>query len=157
LGTLQCFFLPVAIGFSEMNARHKSKTIATALSALVGMLGLHRFYLFGCKDVAGWIYLAASLVYLNIAVHFWSGPSLATRVACLFPLTAFIAAVEALVIGLTEDTKWDQRHNACSLGQSRSGWPLIIVLVLTMATGFTALVASLARATDLLYTGGAFG
>jgi hypothetical protein len=140
-----------------MNARHKNKTIASAMSALVGMLGFHRFYLFGCKDVAGWIYLAASLAYLNIVVYFWSDPSLATRVACLFPLTTFIGAVEALVIGLTEDTKWDRQHNPCSHRQSRSSWPLIIVLVLTMATGFTPLIASLARATDLLYTGGAFG
>lgn len=140
-----------------MKKSHKSKTIASVLSALIGMLGIHRFYLFGRNDVGAWIYLAASLVYLNIAVYSWSDPSLAMRVACLFPLGAFIAAVEALVIGLTDDAKWDQRHNAQSMTQSRSGWPLIVVLVLAMATAFTALVASLARATDLLYTGGAFG
>ncbi len=157
LFTLQCFSLSVAIKLFKMNARHKSKTIATVLSALAGMLGLHRFYLFGRNDVVGWMYLGASLVYLNIVAYSWPDPSLATRIACLFPLTAFIAAVEALVIRLTEDTKWNRQHNSHSLVESRSGWTLIIVLVLTMATAFTALVASLARAPDLLYTGGAFG
>ena len=83
--------------------------------------------------------------------------SVAAGVAALFPIPMFAAAIEALVIGLTDDGKWDGQHNRNSLERSRSGWPLAVLLVLTLGIAFTGLVACMARATDLLHTGGSFG
>jgi TM2 domain-containing membrane protein YozV len=112
---------------------HKNKTLATLLAALFGGLGAHRFYLYGKKDGWAWVHLA------------------------LFPLSVFPAFIEALVIGLTPDEKWDAIHNSHSGRQSSSGWPLALVLVLTFGGGAIATIAAIARAFDLLYTGGAYG
>jgi len=117
----------------SMIQAHKNKTVATLLAAVLGGLGAHRFYLHGKKDIAAWIHPA------------------------LLPLAVYAGFVEALVIGLTPDEKWDALHNARSGRQSDSGWPLIILLVLTTAFGAIAVIATIARAFDLLYTGGAYG
>ena len=116
-----------------MNTSHKNKTLATLLAFLFGGLGFHRFYLHGKKDIWAWVHLA------------------------LFPLSIFAGFIEALVIGLTPDEKWDVQHNSHSGKQSASRWPLAVLLVLTTAVGATALIATLARTFDLLYTGGAYG
>lgn len=112
---------------------HKNKTLATFLSAVFGGLGIHRFYLYGKKDVWAWVHVL------------------------LFPFSVFAGFLEALIIGLTPDEKWDALHNRDSGRQSSSGWPLALLLVLTFAGGATALIAAIARAFDLLFTGGAYG
>jgi TM2 domain-containing membrane protein YozV len=112
---------------------HKNKTLATFFAAVFGSLGVHRFYLYGKKDIWAWVYVL------------------------LFPLSVFAGFVEALVIGLTPDDKWDGKHNHGSAQHSESGWPLALLLVLTFGGGAIALIAAIARAFDLLFTGGAYG
>lgn len=116
-----------------MTTPHKNKTFATLLSFVLGGLGLHRFYLYGKKDKWGWFHVI------------------------LLPFSIYAGFIEALVIGLTPDHKWDDLHNADSDQQSDSGWPLAILLVLTTGIGAIVVIASLARIFDLLYTGGAYG
>ncbi|HZW19797.1 NINE protein [Noviherbaspirillum sp.] len=116
-----------------MTASHKNKTLATFLAAIFGGLGFHRFYLYGKKDVWAWAHVA------------------------LFPLSVFAGFIEALVIGLTPDEKWDDAHNQASGRKSASGWPLAVLLVLTFAGGAVAVIAAIARTFDLLFTGGAYG
>ncbi|HEY8609119.1 MAG TPA: NINE protein [Noviherbaspirillum sp.] len=116
-----------------MTTAHKNKTLATLLAAVLGGLGAHRFYLHGKKDVWAWVHLA------------------------LFPLSVFAGFLEALIIGLTPDDKWDARHNEDSGRRSASGWPVVLLVVLTFGVGATALIAALARTFDLLFTGGAYG
>ncbi|HEX2605360.1 MAG TPA: TM2 domain-containing protein [Oxalicibacterium sp.] len=116
-----------------MAAKHKNKTVATLLAALLGGFGAHRFYLFGKKDVGAWVYLF------------------------LFPLSIFAGFLAALIIGLTPDAKWDARFNPASGQTSHSGWPVILIVVLTFALGSTAIIASIARLLDLYLTGGAYG
>jgi hypothetical protein len=72
-------------------------------------------------------------------------------------LSALAAVVEALVLGLTPDDKWDARHNPASGRRSSSTWPLALLLVLTTGVGAMAVIAVIARTFDLLYTGGAYG
>ena len=67
------------------------------------------------------------------------------------------AFIEALVIGLTPDEKWDDAHNKDSGRKSDSGWILVVLLVLTFGGGAIAIIAAIARAFDLLFTGGAYG
>lgn len=116
-----------------MTVSHKNKTLATLLAFLFGGLGAHRFYLYGKKDFWAWVHVAT------------------------FPLSVFAGFIEALVIGLTLDDKWDVQHNAGSSKQSRSGWPLAVLLVLTTGVGAVAIVFTLARTFDLLFTGGSYG
>jgi TM2 domain-containing membrane protein YozV len=116
-----------------MTAKHKNKTLATLFAFVLGGLGAHRFYLYGKKDTWAWVHLF------------------------LFPLSVYAGFIEALVIGLTPDDKWDAAHNRNSGQQSESGWPLAILLVLTVGLGAIAVIATMARIVDYLYTGGAYG
>jgi hypothetical protein len=116
-----------------MDYTHKNKTVATLLAALLGGLGAHRFYLYGKKDIGAWVYLF------------------------LFPLSVFAGFLAALIIGLTPDAKWDTRFNPHSGQSSHSGWPVILLVILTFALGSTLFIAALARLLDLYLTGGAYG
>lgn len=113
--------------------KHKNKTVATLLSTLLGGIGAHRFYLYGKADFWAWIHVAT------------------------FPLSIFAGFIGALVIGLTPDAKWDAQHNAHSGRHSQSGWPVVLVVVVTFALGSTAVIATIARGFDLYLTGGAYG
>jgi TM2 domain-containing membrane protein YozV len=140
-----------------MTAHHKDKTTATLIAVLLGGTGLHRFYLFGKNSIGGWAYIFASAIYCGIVAVQLLQDTIGTSVLVLFPLPVYIAFIEALAMGVTEDNKWDARYNVHSGRQSRSRWPLAVLLVCSFAAGIVALITSMARATDLLYTGGAFG
>lgn len=138
-----------------MTTRHKNKTFTTFLGMLFGGVGLHRFYLHGAGDRWGLLH-AASLALSGILTGLWfDQPLLFTA----FPLVMSILAgfIEALVLGLTPDEKWDQLHNPQSGKQSHSGAWLALLLVLTTGLGAVALIAVMARTLDLLFTGGAYG
>jgi hypothetical protein len=136
-------------------SNHKNKTLATALAFLLGGLGVHRFYLRGSVDRLGLLHVcslpAAGLVYGagHAPNPFWT--LLPVFISCI------AGFIEALAIGLTPDEKWDAKFNPASGRQSHSHWVLAVLLVLTMLVGATAVIATLSRLFDLLYTGGAYG
>jgi hypothetical protein len=145
-------------GFSFNNrsmSQHKNKTFATALAFLLGGLGAHRFYLKGSVDRLGLLHLcslpAAGLVYgLGHAPNpFW--------VMLPLILSWLVGFGEALILGLTPDEKWDARYNRNSGRRSASHWFVVLLVVVTMLVGTTALIATISRLFDLLYTGGAYG
>jgi hypothetical protein len=134
---------------------HKNKTLATLLAALFGAIGIHRFYLYGLKDKWAWLH-ASSLALSGVAIRFRFGDPLLFTASPL--LISFLAGlIEALVIGLTPDDRWDAQHNPTSPKRSHSGWPLALLLIFTVAGGAVALIAAIARTLDLLFTGGAYG
>jgi hypothetical protein len=134
---------------------HKNKTVATFLALALGAVGAHRFYLRGSVDRLGLLHVCslpiAGLVF-GLAPH--TDPFYK-----LLPIlvSAIVAFVEALVIGLRPDEKFDGRYNAGSHRQSDSNWPLALILVTTMLVGTTTLIGTISRLFDLLYTGGAYG
>ena len=137
-----------------MAASHKNKTVATLLALLLGGLGAHRFYLKDGTDRLGVLHLCAlpitGILYGAVKPH---------PFYIILPLlVSFIAGfIEALVIGLTPDEKWDAKHNAGSGRQSQSNWVLVLLLVVTMLVGAIVLIGTMARLFDLLFTGGAYG
>ncbi|MFC5512129.1 NINE protein [Massilia jejuensis] len=134
---------------------HKNKTLATALALTLGTLGAHRFYLHGGVDRLGLLHIGS----LPIAGLIFSNAHGLHPFYALLPLlvSGIAACIEALVIGLTPDDKWDQRFNAGGKTPSRSTWILAVLLVLTLLIGTTVLIATIARLFDLMYTGGAYG
>ncbi len=138
-----------------MSIAHKNKTFATLLAALLGALGAHRFYLRGGYDRLGVIHLAslplAGMVY-GLMPHvdgFYKALPLV--------LSAIVALVEALTIGLTSDDKFDDAYNPASGRKSDSRWPLALALVVIMILGSTGTIFTIARLFALLYTGNADG
>ena len=138
-----------------MARAHKNKAFATFLASVFGGLGLHRFYLFGKTDFWGWAHFL-TLPVSALAHVTGSGRPLLV-VGIFFIVSVLCGFLEALVIGLTPDEQWDARHNPDSERQTDSGWPVALLLVLTMAAGATGLILTLARAFDLFFTGGAYG
>lgn len=138
-----------------MSVLHKNKTFATLLAAVTGGLGLHRFYLRGLADKWGWLH-AASLPGVAAVFALWPK---ADPYFLLLPLILSILAglLEALVLGLMSDEKWDAAFNAGSGKQSNSKWPLAVILVATLMFGAFGLIGAIARLFDLLYTGGVYG
>lgn len=138
-----------------MHTRHKNKTIATFLATFLGGLGLHRVYLYGWQDKWALLHFISLPASVLIALMAPDQPWMFT--GSLFVLSVLAGCIESLTIGITPDDAWDARFNPDSGRQSMSDWPLAILLVLTVGAGATALIAAMARISDLLLTGGAFG
>ena len=137
-----------------MAAAHKNKTVATLLALLLGGFGIHRFYLKPGADRIGLLHLCClpvtGILYGAVKPH---------PFYIVLPLLVsyIVGFVEALVIGLTPDEKWDAQYNAHSGRQTRSNWVLVLLLVITMLVATTALIGTIARLSDVVYTGGAYG
>ncbi|WP_426100418.1 NINE protein [Massilia sp. TSP1-1-2] len=138
-----------------MSTTHKNKTFACLLAVLLGGIGAHRFYLRGSVDKLGLIHLTA----LPIAGLVYGLAPQADWFFKLLPLLVsyVVGFIEALVIGVTADEKWDAAFNVGSGKQSDSKWYLALLLVATLLLGTTVLIATMSRLVDLLYTGGAYG
>jgi len=137
---------------------HKSKTLATLLASTLGGAGLHRFYLFGRKDVWGWVHFCSVPVSILAMI---GGNAKAPELSLFFMspaiLSALAAVIEALVLGLTPDTDWDAKFNLDSGRVSDSNWLLVLILVVSLAGGMTGLIFVISRTFDLIFTGGAYG
>ncbi|MFL6708339.1 MAG: hypothetical protein ACJ8HI_09035 [Massilia sp.] len=134
---------------------HKNKTFATLLAAVLGVVGAHRMYLRGSRDLLLWIHLALLAATLLLLA---SLPSINIFYRVLPAIVSSIMGfMEALTLGVMADEKFDAAFNAGSEGRSDSRWPLALVLVATMLVGATVLISTMARLFDLIYTGGAYG
>jgi hypothetical protein len=124
----------------------KSKTLATWIALLGGSLGLHRFYLFGWRDVWGWLHPWPTLLglYGILRVRQFGQDDHAAWV--LIPIGGLIVAaamLAAILYGLTPDERWDQRFNDGD-AVSRSGWGAVIGVILALMLGAGVLMATIA-------------
>ncbi len=134
---------------------HKNKTLATLLALLLGSVGAHRFYLRGSLDRIGLAHVAS----LPLCGLIYGVAPAANPFYLALPLlvSAIAGFIEALVLGLLSDEKWDARYNAGSGRVSAASWPLALLLVATMLVGAVVVIGTISRLFDLLYTGGAYG
>jgi hypothetical protein len=126
--------------------RARSKAVATWLALLGGSLGLHRFYLHGAADGRAWLHPLPTLIG---AYGFWRMREFGTddRLGSLLvPALGVMVAIgmlSTIVIGLTPDERWHARFGG---GESspRTGWTTIAAVVLALAFGATAAMATAA-------------
>ncbi len=138
-----------------MPVLHKNKAFATLLAAALGFTGVHRLYLHGLRDRWLWLH-AASLVASALLLALAPGLNWFYIVLPML-LSALAGILEAFVIGLLADEKWDAKHNSASgKTSSSSGW-LALTLVVTLGAGAVLMIGTISRLFDLLYTGGAYG
>ena len=138
-----------------MSTSHKNKTFATFLAVVLGVIGAHRFYLRGALDRLG-LFHVTSLPIAGLVVGLAQDSDWFYKLLPLL-VSAVVGFIEALVIGLTADDKFDAAFNAGSGRKSDSSWVLALLLVATMMVGTTVLIGTMSRLFDLLYTGGAYG
>lgn len=121
----------------HVNFRHKA--LAALLAAAAGALGAHRIYL---GQRLWWLPLAVSLTMfpLLIGVRNWY-QSPAFFVLMVPVIAGFI---EALVIALTPDERFDARFNAHAERRNRSGWDAVLVAIAALLVGATILMTTIA-------------
>ncbi|WP_454720468.1 MULTISPECIES: TM2 domain-containing protein [Cupriavidus] len=124
----------------------KSKLATVALAFLCGSLGLHRFYLGGLRDKFGWAHLLATLAGAIGVASMQTGagsPALNWTFAVAGGASVIAAFLTAIVYGLRADEKWDARFNPHGR-PTRSGWPVVILVILSLLIGTGLLMAGLA-------------
>jgi len=131
--------------------RFRSKTITAALAFFFGSLGAHRFYLYGKRDLYGWIHLICTLFGIPgvlLLIFTQRTSALGWVLAVPGSISLFSAFLAAIVYGLRPDEKWDAQFNPQSQQNSRSGWPVIFVVIFSLFIGAMLMMASLAVAID---------
>ena len=125
---------------------YKSKTLATWAAFLGGGLGLHRFYLYGLRDVWGWLWTLPTLagaVGLRRFLALGQDDHLAWLLLPLLGLSLAAGALAALVYGLMPDEKWNARFNPQGPAHV-TGWATIFGVVMALLVGATVLVSTIA-------------
>lgn len=127
-------------------ARGKSKLLTVALAFLLGSLGAHRFYLKGFGDRFGWLHLiatgAGAIGFASLLIG--AGNTALNWTFAVAGGTSVISAfLTAIVFGLRPDDKWDARYNPHGT-PTRSGWPVVILVILSLLIGTGLLMAGLA-------------
>lgn len=129
-----------------MNAAPKHKAAATWLALLVGMFGLHRFYLHGLKDPWGWLHLPLTLlgiVGVQRMEHLGQDDRTAWVLIPLLGISLVAALLSGIVYGLTPDERWNARFNPAQPAPP-AGWGAVIGVVLCVLVGGTTLMATIA-------------
>ena len=127
--------------------RPRSRAVAAWLAVVFGTLGVHRLYLYGPRDALAWLHIPPTLVG---AYGWWRMREFGvddTRgsllVLCLGAVVA-LAMLQAIVYGLTSDERWVARFGAAS--DHRRGWPVVLAMMLALAVGAGATMATVAFA-----------
>ena len=119
-----------------MTSRPKSKTLAAWLALLTGTLGGHRFYLYGWRDRWAWLHPLPTLLGLVGALrmrNLGQDDHAAWLLIPLLGLMLAIAMLATILIGLTPDEHWAERHQQ-ALRDTRWG-PVVAVIIALMAGG----------------------
>ena len=127
--------------------RPRSRAVATWLAVVAGTLGAHRFYLHGARDAIAWLHLPPTLIG---AYGWWRMREFGVDDARGSLLVLFLGAVvaaamlQAIVYGLASDERWAARFGIES--DHRRGWPVVLAVVLALAVGAGATMATIAFA-----------
>jgi hypothetical protein len=108
-------------------ARHRSRPLAALLALLTGWAGLHRLYL---RSGLWWIQPMIAMPAIGWALR--TEPWFRQPGFFIFTVVVVLSLIEAIVISLTSDERWDQRHNPGSGQRSANRWAPVIIAVLSL-------------------------
>ena len=123
----------------------KSKTVATWLALIGGSLGLHRFYLFGARDMWAWLIMLPTFVGAYGIYRMRELGQDDMLAWLLIPLLGFALAAStltAVIYGLHADERWNAKFNASAPGTS--GWQAIVGVMFALLIGTGVLMATIA-------------
>jgi archaellum biogenesis protein FlaJ (TadC family) len=116
----------------------RRKSFAALLAFLLGAFGAHRLYL---GRPRWWLPLAVTALTLPLlfGVRNWY------QTPAFFVLMVPVVAgfIEALVIALMPDEKFDARFNAASQRRNDSGWDAVLVAIATLMVGASVMVTAI--------------
>ena len=134
-----------------MQGAPKSKSLATWLALLGGLLGAHRFYLHGWRDKLAWLHPLLSLIGLAGVVrmrNLGQDDHAAWLLIPLFGAMVVVAMLSTIVLGLTTDERWAQRHGTA---QQDTRWAPVIAVVIALLVGGAALMGTLAFSGQMFF------
>lgn len=120
-----------------MHFRHKA--LAALLAFAGGALGAHRLYL-GLPR--WWLPLSVTLVTIPLLIGVRNWYQTPAFFVLMIPVIA--GFIEALVIALTPDPKFDARFNAGAGRTNRSGWDAVLTAIVTLMVGTIILMTTIA-------------
>ena len=126
---------------------HRSRPLAALLALLGGVLGLHRRYL---RNGFWWVYPLLSLPLIGWALR--TDPWFRQPGFFLLSLIAVVTMVEAIVIGLQTDARWDARHNPASGRQSANRWAPVLLAIAGLILAAMLAMSVLAIALEVWFT-----
>jgi hypothetical protein len=139
-----------------VTSHFNNKTLAVFLAALFGSLGAHRFYLEGARSWKGWCYCIAFFLLFAFGLDYslrdpafgLHMPYDVFRPAMLLAgLPGLVAMLDAILLALTPDERFDTRFNAGQSRHNQSGGLVVTFAALTLAVG--AGIMTLMLAVDL--------
>ena len=130
-------------------ATSKNKTFASWLAFLGGTLGLHRFYLFGWRDLWAWAHpLVAGLGWYGVqrVRMYGQDDQLSWLLIPLLGFTLAGTALNAIYYGLMAPEKWNLLHNPASpeAAAGQTNWLTMGAIVLALLFGTISLMGSIA-------------
>jgi hypothetical protein len=120
-------------------ARFRHKALAALLAALTGALGADRLYL---GQSLWWLPLGISAAALPWLIGDRNWYQSTAFFILMVPVTA--GFIQALVLSLMPDDRFDARFNSGQARRNHSGWDAVLVAVATLAGGAIALMTTLA-------------
>jgi Na+-driven multidrug efflux pump len=125
---------------------YKSKTSAAWLALVAGGLGLHRFYLYGARDLWAWLWPLPTLVGaygVHRVLKLGQDDQLAWLLVPLLGFSLACAMLAAIVYGLMPDEMWNARFNPQGKTH-QAGWATVIAVVISLLVGATVLMSTIA-------------
>ena len=119
--------------------KFRHKALAALLATLAGALGANRLYL---GQRGWWLPLAVTALSLPLLIGVKNWYQTPAFFVLMIPVIA--GFIQALVIALMPDERFDARFNAGSDRRNRSGWDAVLVAIATLAGGAIALLATIA-------------
>lgn len=131
----------------------RSKTLATWLALAGGALGLHRFYLYGARDLLAWLHplptLAGLLGVLRVR-ELGQDDRLAWVLLPLLGMMLSVGLITAIVYGLTPDARWAARHGAGQPPRA-TGWGPVLGVMLALLLAGIVVMSTIAFAFQKLF------
>ena len=119
-----------------MHFRHKA--LAALLAFVGGGLGAHRVYL---GQRLWWLPLSLTLVMIPLLIGVRNWYQTPAFFVLMVPIIA--GFVEALVIALTPDARFDKRFNPGVERTNHSGWDAVLVAIAALMVGTTILMTTI--------------
>lgn len=126
--------------------RFRHKAFAALLAALTGALGLNRLYL---GQRLWWLPLGITLATLPLLIGVENWYQTPAFFVVMVPVVA--GFIQALVIALLPDDRFDAQFNAGHSRRNHSGWDAVLVAVATLMGGAVALMTTIALLTQTYF------
>jgi len=126
---------------------HRNKVAVAWLASLLGMFSVHWWYLGRRYAWCMTLFAVVMLILAQFYPVWWDSPPF---LILLIPVSAGI--IEALVLALMSDEKFDARYNPGSPQRTETGWDAVIVAIVTTFLGGTVILFGIAMVVIHVYT-----